>query len=105
MANIIDLHGHLASRDTANSYDELLRIPSLSFGVYILTAGAVDNQTPHGEDEIYVVSSGQAQFEASGESQPVGPGSIILVERDVDHRFHSITEDLTLLVFFAPAET
>ena len=31
-------------------------------------------------------------------------GSVIFVERAVEHRFVDITEDLTVLVFFAPPE-
>jgi quercetin dioxygenase-like cupin family protein len=38
------------------------------------------------------------------EDRPVQPGNILFVAADVNHRFHSITEDLLLLVFFAPAE-
>jgi hypothetical protein len=32
------------------------------------------------------------------------PGSILFVERAAEHRFVDITEDLTVLVFFAPPE-
>ena len=32
------------------------------------------------------------------------PGSVIYVPKHVEHKFHSIVEDMTLLVFFAPAE-
>ena len=35
---------------------------------------------------------------------PVGPGSVIFVAADVVHRFHDISEDLSILVFFGPAE-
>jgi hypothetical protein len=38
------------------------------------------------------------------EDQAVGPGSVIFVKARAGHRFHSITEDLKLLVFFAPPE-
>lgn len=34
----------------------------------------------------------------------VGPDSIIYVGKNVEHRFHSIEEELKVLVFFAPAE-
>ena len=33
----------------------------------------------------------------------VKPGSVIFVAAGQDHKFHSITEDLRLLVVFAPA--
>ena len=46
----------------------------------------------------------EASFRASGREQAVVPGSLIFVERAVEHRFVDITEDLTVLVFFAPPE-
>lgn len=83
---------------------EFLREPTLSMGLYRLKAGDVDRQQPHTEDEVYVVQSGKAWFHAGGERRLVGPGSIIFVERDIEHRFEDIAEDLTVLVFFAPPE-
>jgi len=38
------------------------------------------------------------------EERLVQPGDTIYVAAQVPHKFHTITEDLTLLVFFAPAE-
>ena len=34
----------------------------------------------------------------------MGPGTVVYVPTEVEHRFHMIDEDLTILVFFAPAE-
>jgi quercetin dioxygenase-like cupin family protein len=42
---------------------------------------------------------------AGAEDQEVTTGSVIFVAAEVDHRFHSITEELVVLVFFAPAES
>lgn len=90
--------------DSGRDYLEFLRAPALSAGVYELPAGAVDPQQPHGEDEIYSVISGRAQIRIEDRDHPVGPGSIVYVPAHVEHRFHSITEALTVLVVFAPAE-
>ena len=87
-----------------NLYLEFLRQPSLSMGVYTLEAGAVDPQSPHGEDEVYVILNGRGQIRVAAEDRPVQKGSIVFVGKQVEHRFHSITEDLKILVFFAPAE-
>ena len=83
---------------------EFLRVPALSMGIYSLVAGAADPQNPHTEDEVYYVVSGRAQLSVGGEDQAVGAGSIVYVAKNVTHFFHSIEEDLTTLVFFAPAE-
>ncbi len=91
-------------RQSGDRYLEFLRVPSLSAGVYALPAGGVDPQQPHTEDEVYYVVSGRGVIRVGEEDRAVEPGSIVFVKADVAHRFHSIDEDLTLLVFFAPAE-
>ena len=85
-------------------YLEFLKVPSMSMGVYSLPAGSADPQQPHTEDEVYYVAYGRATIRVGGEEQAVVPGSIVYVPALVEHRFHDITEDLTVLVFFAPAE-
>jgi quercetin dioxygenase-like cupin family protein len=85
-------------------YQEFLRHPSLSMGVYSLAAGAVDPQQPHTEDEVYYIIGGQGAIRVGDEDRPVQAGSVIFVAANVPHHFHSISEDLTILVFFAPAE-
>jgi quercetin dioxygenase-like cupin family protein len=87
-----------------SSYLEFLRVPSLSVGLYALSAGATDPQQPHTEDEVYYVVSGRGSIQVGAENRPVEPGSIIFVSAGVEHRFHTIIEDLTILVFFAPSE-
>lgn len=86
------------------AYLEFLRVPALSVGVYNLPANATDKQQPHSEDEIYYIVSGRAIIKVGAEERQVEPGSVIYVAANVEHRFHSITENLTTLVIFAPAE-
>jgi len=90
--------------ESGTGYVEHLRRPDLSLGTYSLRAGAEDHQQPHTEDEIYVVTAGRAKFTSSGETIEVGPGSVFFVAAHEVHRFHDITEDLSVLVFFGPAE-
>jgi len=80
------------------------RISSLSMGVYHLKPGQPDLQQPHTEDEVYYIVRGRASFRAGSNEQTVSPGMLIFVERALEHRFYDIIEDLTVLVFFAPAE-
>jgi mannose-6-phosphate isomerase-like protein (cupin superfamily) len=86
-------------------YLEFLRIPALSAGIYVLPAGSTDLQSPHKEDEVYYVVRGRARMRAGSEDQVVSEGSVIFVAAGVEHRFYEITEELTILVFFAPAES
>jgi mannose-6-phosphate isomerase-like protein (cupin superfamily) len=90
--------------DSQRAYLEFLRVASLSLGVYVLPAGGVDPQNPHTEDEVYYVVGGRGTVIVADEERRVGPGSIIFVAAGVEHRFHTIEEELTLLVFFAPPE-
>lgn len=90
---------------TGELYLEFLRRDSMSCGLYVLEAGAGDPQEPHQEDEVYVVLGGRGRLLVDGEDQPVGPGSVVFVARTVPHRFHDVSERLSLLVFFAPAES
>ena len=86
-------------------YHEFLRRDSMSAGLYVLRAREADPQTPHNEDELYHVISGHGRMRVDEHDRPVGPGSVIFVPAQVEHRFHSITADLTILVVFAPPET
>src|ERR1043165_4512262 len=85
-----------------NRFDEHLRTDDLSIGTYSLPAGAGDDQTPHSEDEVYVVTAGHGTFVDEAGRVPVGPGDTIFVRAGAEHRFVDITEDLALVVIFAP---
>jgi mannose-6-phosphate isomerase-like protein (cupin superfamily) len=119
--HIDDLSSERARR--GKLYFEFLRVPAMSAGVYVLGAGARDPQKPHREDELYYVVRGRARMQIgareSAEHSPVEhspvehspvehsevrAGSVIFVEAEREHRFYDITEELEVLVFFAPAE-
>ncbi len=89
---------------TGRLYHEFLRVPTMSAGLYHLAAGSVDRQQPHTEDELYYIVHGRASVQVGDEDADVEPGSLLFVAAQVNHRFHSIVEDLVILVFFAPAE-
>jgi mannose-6-phosphate isomerase-like protein (cupin superfamily) len=86
-------------------YQEFLRIPAMSAGIYVLAAGATDKQTPHQEDEIYCVIRGKSKVRIGSSETHVKPGSVIFVEARTEHRFFDIEEEVVLLVVFAPAES
>jgi mannose-6-phosphate isomerase-like protein (cupin superfamily) len=96
----------LESARTASGrlYHEFISVPDLSGGLYVLEAGATDPQSPHTEDELYVVMSGRATVMVGGEVRPIRGGSVVFVGAAVDHRFFEIEERLVLLVMFGPAE-
>ena len=89
---------------TNKPYLEFLKVPDLSMGLYFIASGGVDAQSPHTEDEVYYMVSGRAKIKVADENRDVQAGSVVYVAKNVEHRFHSIEQDLTVLVFFAPAE-
>jgi mannose-6-phosphate isomerase-like protein (cupin superfamily) len=89
----------------ANDWVEHVTVPALSVGTYCIPSGGVDDQSPHTEDEIYVVTAGQARISTPHGTAEVGPGSVIFVPAGEEHRFIDVTEDLVLLVVFGPAYT
>ena len=91
-------------KDSNKLYLEFLKIPDLSMGLYVLLAGGTDPQSPHTEDEVYYVVSGRGKIKVADEDRDVQAGSIIYVSKNVEHRFHSVEEELRVIVFFAPAE-
>lgn len=101
-----DIQSLQAQQAAANQlYLEFLREPSMSMGLYVLPAGGIDPQQPHAEDEVYYIISGRGMITVGDEVLPVAAGSIIFVAAEVEHRFHDISEELVILVFFAPAES
>jgi mannose-6-phosphate isomerase-like protein (cupin superfamily) len=91
-------------------YAEFLRLPAMSCGVYVLRPGEEDRQQPHNQDEIYYVFSGAARMKVTAANQPpedreIEAGDVIFVAARDEHRFHSITQELVLLLVFAPAMT
>ena len=90
--------------DRSRSYAEFLRRPGISMGVYHLPIGGKDPQHPHAADEVYVVLAGRAVLEVEGERLEMQRGRVVSVDVGADHRFVDVTEDLSVLVVFAPPD-
>jgi mannose-6-phosphate isomerase-like protein (cupin superfamily) len=103
---VIDSAGRYSAPEGAenNHWVEHLSEPDLSIGTYSVPAGGSDDQSPHTEDEIYVVTRGHARLVAGAEVADVTPGSVVYVPAGEEHRFVDIAEDFAVLVLFAPAE-
>ena len=80
---------YTAPGSAPNHYVEHLSVADLSVGTYSIPAGGLDDQTPHTEDEIYVVTAGRARIVTAGGSAEIGPGSVIYVPAAEEH--HSST--------------
>jgi mannose-6-phosphate isomerase-like protein (cupin superfamily) len=85
-----------------HGYIDFFASEKLSVGLSIWPSGTTDRQRPHAEDEVYYVISGRGTIRVADEDRPVQPGSLVFVAAQVEHRFHTIEEDLRVLVFWAP---
>lgn len=90
------------------TYLPFMNHDTLSCGLYALPKGGTDGQSPHGLDEVYYVVKGKASFTVGKgdgkETRKIKPGSVLFVRRGIEHRFHDMTEDLEVLVFFSKAK-
>jgi len=93
------------ARSSPDSYAAaVLRSDLLSVGLYLLPAGGTDDQKPHNEDEVYYTVRGRATLQVGAEDHAVGPGTVLFVPALAPHHFHDISEELVLVVFWAPPE-
>ncbi|MGW7350206.1 cupin domain-containing protein [Streptomyces sp. Z26] len=97
-----ELEAERAANDGA--YLRFLRERHMSAGLYALDRGAQDPQQPHAQDEVYLVVSGRASLTVGEETTQVARGSVVYVPAGAPHRFHHVTEDLRVMVVFAPPE-
>ena len=97
LAELLDEHGDA-------TYREVLRVPALSLGLFAAPPGHQDTQTRHAVDEVYVVVAGRAVLDVDGVRPPVHAGSVAYVPPHVPHRFVDVSQDLRVIVVFAPPE-
>lgn len=79
----------------------LMRDGNMSVELY--APERVDLQTPHDQDELYVVVSGSGQFYNDGRRHDFGPGDVLFVPAGKVHRFENFTPDFkTWVIFYGP---
>lgn len=63
----------------------------------------IDAQTPHEQDEIYIVIAGTGRFSVDGKPVSFGPGDALFAAAGSDHRFLEFTDDFeTWVIFYGP---
>jgi mannose-6-phosphate isomerase-like protein (cupin superfamily) len=74
-----------------------------SMSVEIYKPQKTDKQTPHLQDELYVIISGSGEFLNDGERAPFSAGDVLFVPAGVEHRFEHFTDDFaTWVIFYGP---
>lgn len=59
-----------------------------------------DYQTPHRQDEAYIIIDGTGIFEMADERVPFAPGDFLFAAAGVPHRFTQFGESMTAWVIF-----
>jgi mannose-6-phosphate isomerase-like protein (cupin superfamily) len=73
------------------------------FSLELYAPKGVDTQTPHEQDEVYVVASGSGTFLRGEEKVSFVKGDVLFVPAGVVHRFEPFSEDFsTWVIFFGP---
>lgn len=63
----------------------------------------VDTQTPHKQDEIYIVINGHSKFHRDGENISCRKGDILFVPAGMEHYFENFSDDFaTWVIFYGP---
>ena len=74
-----------------------------SMSVEIYRPIKADHQTPHLQDELYVIISGSGEFLNDGKRSTFHPGDILFVPAGIEHRFENFTYDFsTWVIFYGP---
>lgn len=82
-------------------FAEVFRRGSLSVELY--RPRGHDPQTPHAQDELYVVVTGSGTFRCAGDERPFGPGDVLFAPAGAEHRFGAFTDDFEVwVVFYGP---
>ncbi len=77
---------------------ELMRHGSMILRFY--QPKATDPQTPHEQDEIYIVAGGRGTFVCAGQRVDFGPGDALFAPAEAVHRFENFTPDFAVWVIF-----
>ena len=87
--------------------------PAGEHSVSVLQRGTLDvklslptppnQQTPHAQDEVYVIIRGRGILLHDGERDPFESGDLLFVAAGTEHRFEDFSEDLAVwVVFYGP---
>ncbi len=88
----------LSKEPDGKKFTKLLERGNMYVEIYV--PEKIDLQTPHDQDEIYVIISGTGTFFNNGERRPFAPGDVLFVPAGIEHRFEDFSEDFKTWVIF-----
>ncbi|OSQ42006.1 cupin [Thalassospira sp. MCCC 1A01428] len=82
-------------------FEILLAHGSMSVEVY--APDKIDHQTPHRQDELYIIQSGSGMFYRDGSYSACAAGDVLFVPAGMAHRFEDFSDDfVTWVIFWGP---
>jgi mannose-6-phosphate isomerase-like protein (cupin superfamily) len=81
-------------------YVELFAHGSLRLELY--APRGHDPQSPHDQDELYIVQQGSGRFRRGAQVCKFDTGDVLFVAAGVEHRFEDFSDDLVWVVFCGP---
>ena len=85
-------------KETDKKFTVLMQHGTMS--VEYFSPDKIDTQTPHKQDELYVIANGSGTFFRDGERVQFNKGDVLFVPAGMEHRFENFTEDFATWVIF-----
>lgn len=105
-ASLSLLLNNITSNTDSTSSDGVRFAQALKHGsmsVELYAPKDIDPQTPHEQDELYFVQSGEADFYLAGITEKCQAGECLFVPAGAEHRFLNFTPNfVTWVVFWGP---
>lgn len=96
-----DILQHLATQPVERQFHYPIRHGSMRVGLY--APRDEDDQTPHTQDELYIIASGTGWFVKGDTRVRFAPQDVLFVEAGIEHRFENFTDDFsTWVIFWGP---
>jgi|SRR3954453_20701478 mannose-6-phosphate isomerase-like protein (cupin superfamily) len=85
-------------KETPKEFTMLMKRGTMSIEYY--SPKKIDRQTPHRQDEIYVITSGSGTFFRDGARVKFDTGDVLFVPAEIEHRFENFSDDFSTWVIF-----
>jgi len=85
-------------KETSREFTMLMKHGTMSIEYY--SPKKIDRQTPHKQDEIYIIASGSGTFVGDEESVQFNSGDVLFVPAGIEHHFENFTDDFATWVIF-----
>lgn len=68
--------------------------------IHLYKPDKVDLQTPHPQDEFYMITSGKGKYIINSDTLTVKKGDLVFAPKGVEHKFYNFSKDFSTWVIF-----